>query len=109
MMVGVKVGEACPCLEIEFSYSPGNPGCWYQRNGDPGWPPEPAEVEVIKARLISGDGLTPSDADVAKWAADYIESDDGFAFACEGAEADRTPDPDDERDRRRDDALTDQN
>jgi hypothetical protein len=33
---------------VEFDYSPGRPGRWYLNNGDPGYPDEPAEIEVTK-------------------------------------------------------------
>lgn len=29
----------------------GTPGSWYKRNGDPGDPPEPAEVEILTATV----------------------------------------------------------
>ena len=32
-------------LEIEFTYSPGTPDVHYLRNGDPGYPGEPPEVD----------------------------------------------------------------
>ena len=31
-----------------FDYSRGRPACHTQRNGDPGWPADPPEVEVEK-------------------------------------------------------------
>lgn len=33
-----------------YTYSPGRPGCNYLPNGDPGYPPEPAEVEIYSIR-----------------------------------------------------------
>lgn len=33
-----------------YTYSPGRPGCNYLPNGDPGYPPEPAEVEIYSVR-----------------------------------------------------------
>lgn len=33
-----------------YIYTPGLPGCNYLRNGDPGYPPEPAEVEIYSIR-----------------------------------------------------------
>ncbi len=38
-------------LYVEFDYSPGRPGKMYLRNGDPGYPDEPAEVEVTEIRF----------------------------------------------------------
>lgn len=31
-----------------FDYKPATSGSWYKRNGDPGDPPEPAELEIEK-------------------------------------------------------------
>lgn len=39
---------------IDFDYTPGHPGCWYLRNGDPGFPPEPAEVIVNSVKVFRG-------------------------------------------------------
>lgn len=36
---------------IEFDYSPGRPGTWYKRNGDPGDPPEPDELDVTSVKV----------------------------------------------------------
>lgn len=30
---------------VEYYYSPGDPGRMYMPNGDPGYPPEPADVD----------------------------------------------------------------
>lgn len=42
------------CVDIRGTFTPGFPGCWHQPNGDPGWPPEPVDVEDISA---STDGV----------------------------------------------------
>ena len=36
---------------VTYRYKKGDPGCMYQRNGDPGWPPEPPEIEVLSAQV----------------------------------------------------------
>ena len=33
-------------LEIQFSYTPGRPAVMYLPNGDPGYPADPAEVDI---------------------------------------------------------------
>lgn len=38
-------------LIIEFDYSPGSPGTMYQKNGDPGDPPEPEELDITACKL----------------------------------------------------------
>lgn len=35
-------------VQVEFDYHPGSPGCMYLRNGDPGYPPEPAEIDIVR-------------------------------------------------------------
>lgn len=34
-------------VSVEYKYYPGFPGQMYRANGDPGDPPEPAEVEIM--------------------------------------------------------------
>ena len=84
---------AYPKVEITYSYLPGHPGCMYQRNGDPGFSPEPAEVDFISAKLIDGDGLAPEQWQVNEWAQDWLD-DAGYEQACDHAESQRQPDPD---------------
>ena len=38
-------------VEVQYSYSAGRPAVMYLRNGDPGYPEEPAELEVLKVFL----------------------------------------------------------
>lgn len=40
---------------IEYSYTPGSPGCNYLSNGDPGYPEDPAECEILS--IVASDGL----------------------------------------------------
>lgn len=55
---------------IEYDYSPGFAGTMYLSNGDPGDPPEPAEVIVMQATL---DGR-----DITWLVQDYLEESDNF-------------------------------
>ena len=48
---------AYPLISIEYSFLPGSPAVMYQRNGDPGWPADPDEIEMLSAVLIDRDGL----------------------------------------------------
>lgn len=41
-------GDFCIMLDIYGTCSPGSPGRMYMPNGDPGYPPEPPEVEIEK-------------------------------------------------------------
>lgn len=45
-------------VEVQYTYSPGRPGKMYLRNGDPGYPPEPAEAEIIAVYLFGHDILS---------------------------------------------------
>jgi len=42
-------------FEVEFNASPGRPGCMYLHNGDPGYPDEPAEFEILSIKLEGND------------------------------------------------------
>jgi len=37
-------------VEVEVDYYPGDPGRRYMPNGDPGYPPEPAEIDLVECR-----------------------------------------------------------
>lgn len=37
--------------DVTYTFQKGDPGCMYQRNGDPGWPPEPPEIEIVEVRV----------------------------------------------------------
>jgi len=79
---------AYPTAEITFTYKRGSPAVMYQRNGDPGWPAEPAEIEFISAKLVNGDGLRPTQDQLDDWAQDWLDSDAGFNLALEEVERD---------------------
>ena len=38
-------------ISVDYTYSAGRPGKMYLRNGDPGYPEEPAEVEIVNVWL----------------------------------------------------------
>lgn len=44
-------------VQVDYTYSPGRPGKMYMPNGDPGYPDEPAEVEILNAWLYELDVL----------------------------------------------------
>lgn len=75
---------AYPTVRIDYSFSKGSPAVMYQRNGDPGWPAESAEVELIKAILIEGDGLQPTQDQIDDWANEWL-ADVGYEQAVERA------------------------
>ncbi len=48
-----SINDETVCLEfeVEFDYSPGCPAVMYLKNGDPGYPEEPAELDVTHFSL----------------------------------------------------------
>jgi len=84
-------------LCIWFTFTKGNPGRYYGEPGDC-YPAEPAVVEFDSVTLLDG---TPA-PEFADWAREWLAGE-GFDAACEEATEALLPDPDDERDRRRDD------
>jgi len=41
-------------VDIEYYYTPAVPGRQYMANGDPGYPDEPAECELIEVSTLEG-------------------------------------------------------
>ena len=53
--VNISLSWADPALreiDLDCTYVAGDPGCHTMRNGDPGWPPSPAEVKIVDARYL---------------------------------------------------------
>lgn len=38
-------------VDVTFNFSPSTPDVWYLRNGDPGYPGDPAEVEITSIKI----------------------------------------------------------
>lgn len=95
---------AHPEIAIAYRYSPGCRAYTPRGEYAPIDPPEPPEVEFESAELLNADGLTATPQQVQKWGADYIASDAGYWRACDDGDRSSGPDPDDENDRRREDA-----
>ena len=49
-------GESCECEVRAKVYNLGHPGTMYQRNGDPGDPPEGPEIEILSVACTDDDG-----------------------------------------------------
>lgn len=77
---------AYPIVAIEYRYTPGAPAYTPRGEYGPIDPPEPAEADLIKATLVSGDGLAPTPEQVALWAENFIESDHGYQQLVSHAE-----------------------
>ena len=57
-------------LDVEYTYTPRRPAVMYLRNGDPGYPEEPQEIEVQDIRV--GKELVPEWFDQAICNGDYL-------------------------------------
>ncbi len=44
-------------VQVDYTYSAGRPGKMYMPNGDPGYPDEPAEAEILNVWLYGLDVL----------------------------------------------------
>lgn len=70
-------------VDIKFTYSPGRPAVMYLRNGDPGYPADPPEIDLVSVHLEIDDPKLNKMA--TDWAIEYLASDEGFARAVEVA------------------------
>ena len=74
--------------EVTFTFTSGRPAVMYLRNGDPGYPADPAEVEFVSARVEPGVTLSPVwQKRLDEWAAEWL-ADEGYDAACESAAED---------------------
>lgn len=96
--------RAYPEVEIEFNYVPGCPetGPSYSSGGEPA---TPDEIEALKVTVINGDGIGMEERQWLDRAQDWLD-DKGYDAARDVARADDGPDPDDARDRIREDRDT---
>lgn len=77
---------AHPKVEVEYTYVKGvAPIISHLDGGDPGWP---AEVDLVCAKLIDGDGLAPTETQIREWAEEWLD-DEGYVLACMEAEGQR--------------------
>jgi hypothetical protein len=98
-------------LRIFYTWIPGQPqqGPTYASGGEPA---EPAELEFHHVeQLITaapGHGTTwVRTSEFDDWAESYLLGGDGYDKACEQAQEDSQPDPDDARDRAADREMMD--
>lgn len=78
---------AYPRVRITYKFAKGRPAYIPRGEYAPIDPPEPAEVELIDAKLIDGDGLAPTRGQVQDWAQDYLDGD-GYDHALRNASDD---------------------
>lgn len=79
-------------FNIDYTFTPGRPGSMYARNGDPGDPPEPEEIEYgeMEALFVSPEGEASrgarpnEDAALVKWMEDQINGDGGMREYLDG-------------------------
>jgi len=50
-------------IEVEYKFYPGSPAVMYLSNGDPGYPAEPNEVEIVSAKA-NGVEVELTDAEI---------------------------------------------
>ena len=120
ILATIGVGDPDIGAEIEtlitFRFTAGRPEVRTLRNGDPGYPADPAEVEFISAEPYCNGKPSPYYGAYADMEQDslnqtaffWLESDAGYQEAV--AEAERAlegPDPDDARQARIDDEMMD--
>ncbi len=75
---------AYPKVRIAYTFTKGLPAYTPRGEYAPIDPPEPAEVDLISATLIDGDGLDPTQTQINEWAQDYLD-DQGYDRACANA------------------------
>ena len=85
-------------LRIHYTFRPGSPAVMYQRNGDPGWPEDPDEIELDYVEIATAPQPRSSDwrrvlhgehrfgQYLQIWAETYLE--DHFADVIENVAAD---------------------
>lgn len=67
--------------QITFEYRAGRPAVMYLRNGDPGYPADPDEIELISITPDAGNHGVFTDIaqrDLENWAQDWLDND-GYA------------------------------
>jgi len=73
--------------EVEFEYRAGRPAKMYLRNGDPGYPADPDEIEVVNIKPEIGSLDAREKAEAIDAAQLWIDSD-GYDDAIEQAASD---------------------
>lgn len=83
MIAHIPDGDGEQECRITFRHTPGRPARWYLRNGDPGYPADPAEVSLHEVEPAEGDVPIRVQQAIWCWACDYLASDEGreAAFA----------------------------
>ena len=69
-------------VTIEYRYTPGRPARLYLRNGDPGYPADPAEVELVSVHLPSDFPDVPQKYQdmLDEWAIEWLADDENDAI-----------------------------
>lgn len=93
MITSIPDGDGEIECRITFRHTPGEPDRWYLRNGDPGYPGHPDEIDFIDAERYRNGRPAPyhmATSDrirLQDLAADWLETDEGRAEALEHVEA----------------------
>lgn len=102
---GIDPEKFCLEVEIEFGYAPGYPetGPTYASGGEPA---APDEIEAHSVKVINAEGIDMPPSWWLERAQDWLD-DKGYDAARGEACADNEPDPDDARERAREDREMD--
>ena len=73
-------------VQIEYTFSAGRPAVMYLRNGDPGYPADPAEADLISVKCVHplNDAMQKM---LDEWAGEYLGTE-GYEDAIENARDD---------------------
>jgi hypothetical protein len=66
--------------EVEVDYTPAQVGRAYMANGDPGWPDEPAEAEIISTRALSDPLAEITEMDLISECEEWLRENDEGGF-----------------------------
>lgn len=76
-------------VTVTFNHRPGRPAVRYLRNGDPGYPADPAEVEFVSAEPEPGVTLPAAlKRDLDDWCDNWLADDEGHERALDAVAAD---------------------
>ncbi len=96
---GKQMGEAD--ILVKYSYSPGTPDVVYLKNGDPGYPGDPPEVEILSMWIV----LEISSTSSGRWKVPQWFFDAALDWVTNDLEENHhiyNPEPEDEREWERD-------
>ena len=73
-------------VDLTFTYSKGRPAVMYLRNGDPGYPADPPEVDFVSVHCEDLTLPPEYQKKLDEWAVEYLATEDGFNEAADHAD-----------------------